>query len=264
MYKTLAHYINVYKLFMSNSTTMAMSFRAHFILLIIMDVAFYIISITSIGFIYNHVTHIGPWNKNQLLFFLSYMLAINNLQMTSLATGHWSFPELIRTGELDYYLIKPIGTIFNVFFRFFRPSGVFNGIVVSYLMIKYGMTLNLSIYQWLMIPPVFILSFILFIEMEIIISCGMFWMVEGLGINFLRMQFQTLSRYPDFIYMPNIRLIFSRIFPILLIGSASIKFILDFSNWHLLLIMSGFIIVFGIILRIIWNFGLNFYDSASS
>ena len=92
----------------------------------------------------------------------------------------------------------------------------------------------------------------------------MFWMQEGLGINFLRMQIQSLSRWPDYIYSKIAKRTFLIAFPILLIGSAPIQYIFDHSKWYYLLGEMFAVVISFVVMLKLWNLALMRYESASS
>jgi ABC-2 type transport system permease protein len=258
------HFYSVYKEFISTSFTEATSYRVNFILLILMDLFFYFSVLATVSFIYDHVETIGPWNRNQLMFFMAFMLAIDHLHMTLISESFWVLSSKIKTGELDYDLLKPINTIFNVFFRHVRPSSLCNIFVTTSLVIYYGRKVPLSLVDWFMVPFLILLGFTLLALIEIIIATSMFWVTEGLGINFLRMQTQQLSRWPDFVYQSMARKVLTVAFPLLLIGSAPVHFIFDHSRY---LPLGGMIVaIFAclLLLKWLWRQGLQRYDSASS
>jgi ABC-2 type transport system permease protein len=260
----MKHYLTVYKEFIATAFTQASSFRLSFFLIILMDLFFYFSSLASMSFILDHVNSIGPWNREQLMFFISFMLTINWLHMTFVSESFWMFGDHIRTGSLDFLILKPIHSIFSVFFRHFRPATILNGTVAIFFLIKYGTACNLSLLSWIILPIVLLLGFALLVILEIIISVAMFWLVEGLGINFLRMQLQQLSRWPDFIYAYLTRKILTLGIPLLLIGSGPVKFLLDFKNYELLFLLIVFIAVSWYFMLLFWNIGLKKYDSPSS
>lgn len=258
------HYLSVYRKFVSTAFTQASSFRVSFFLIIIMDLFFYFSTLASVTFIYDHVEYIGIWQKPQLMFFISFMLTLDWLHMTLFSESFWMMGEHIRTGSLDFILLRPIHSIFSVFFRHFRPATMLNGAVAIFFLVKYGVALNLSPLSWILTPFLMILGLTLLVIMEIIISVAMFWIVEGLGINFLRMQMQQLSRWPDFIYAALTRKVLTIILPVLLIGSGPVRFLYDHGDFKLLIGLMIAIIVSWKVMLILWNFGLKKYDSASS
>ncbi|OUR99813.1 hypothetical protein A9Q84_01950 [Halobacteriovorax marinus] len=260
----LKHYLNVYGNFVSTSFSTAMSFRFNFILLIFMDIFFYFSSLATVSFIFDHVSAIGPWNKEQLMFFISFMLCVDHLHMTLISESFWVLSRDIKTGAMDFIILKPIHSIFSCFFRHIRTSSFCNTFVVWGCLIYYGREIELDTLSWVLLPFLVLLSFTLLALLEFIISTSMFWMTEGMGINFLRMQFQNLSRWPNFIYSSMSRRFFTMVIPVLLIGSAPVHFIIDHSKWHYLIYLVIAIVLSYIVLMYIWNRALNQYESASS
>jgi len=257
-------YLSVYKKFFETSLAEASSFRTSFILIILMDIIFYLTTLSSVSFIYDHVSTIGPWNKNQLMFFIAFMLTMDHLHMAIVSENFWELSVKIRTGTLDFDLLRPLSSIFSVFFRYVRTSSLINTPLVWLMLIYYGRQLNLTWHQWLLIPPLIILGFTLFVIIEFCLSVAMFWTIEGWGINFLRMQLQQLARWPHFIYSYFPRKILTIFLPILLVGSGPVNFIYDLSNTQLLFGACAAVIVFAIILKYLWAFALTKYDSPSS
>lgn len=264
MSEKLKHYWSVYKKFVTTSVSVETSFRTSFILLIFMDMFFFFSSVGSVNFIYDHVVNIGPWGKNELLFFLTFMLMIDNLHMMIFSQSFWEFSHNLKTGALDYIILKPMNTIFSVFFRHFRASSLFNTPLFMGFLIYYGIQINLGVLDWALLPIFVVLGLSLLVVIEFILSTSMFWLTDGIGINFLRMQMQQLGRWPNFIYQGFIRKILTAFIPILLVGSAPVHFMIDKGSWQLLMTMVVAIFVLTFVLLAIWKVGLRRYDSASS
>lgn len=264
MMNRVLHYWDVYKKFVSTSVSVETSFRTSFVLLILMDFFFFFSTIGSVSFIYDHVTNIGPWEKDQLLFFITFMLMIDNLHMMIFSQSFWEFSRNIVTGQLDYIILKPMHSIFSVFFRHFRASSLFNTPLFLGHLIYYGIQVELTYLDWLMLPLLITLSMLVLILIEFIMSTSMFWLTDGMGINFLRMQMQQLARWPNFIYKGLVRKALTVLVPILLIGSGPVHFIFNKEAWQLLGFMVFAIVALTIFLLFIWKIGLRRYDSASS
>ena len=262
--KTLLHHGKVYQKFISTSIQVESSFRTSYILIILMDFFFFASTLASVHFIYDHVEHIGPWPKEQFLFFISFVLLVDNLHMILVSQNFWELSFMIRTGEFDYLLLKPTHSLFNAFFRHFRSSSLFNTPLALYFMIKYGNAIALGPLDWLLLPLCLLLGITLLFLVEFCLSCAMFWMVEGMGVNFLRMQLQSLARWPSFVYSHLYRKIFTLVVPIVLVGTAPVQFLYDKSQWFPLAQLCLLILVFYGLLIFLWKKGLKRYDSASS
>ncbi len=258
------HYLSVYKKFVSTSTAVAMSFRTSFVLMVIMDLLFFASAYFTVDFIFDHVDMVMGWKREQFMLFLSYMLLMDGLHMIIFSQNFWRFSDDLKSGQLDYTILRPLSSIFSVFFRHVRPSSIPTLIPAIVVFCYYANLNGFYLLQWILIIPLLFLSLGLIALVEFVISCAMFWLVEGVGINFFRMQMQQLARWPDIIYGTATKRFFTFLLPILLVGSAPIHFILDYSKWHYIVIMIVAAVVFKIILVWLWERGLQVYDSASS
>lgn len=251
-------------MFLSNCFAAASSFRLHFILLIIMDQIFYLSLLASVDFIFDHVPRIGSWGRPEFMFFISFMLAVDHLHMTFVSESFWDFSFDLRTGRLDFILLRPLNTLFSIFARQIRPASLFNFFTPWGFLIYFGAQLDLSGLAWVFLPGLVVLALLLLTSIEILFSMLMFWTVEAFGINFLRMQLQQISRWPDFIYQGTARRLFTFAIPILLVGSAPVRFLLDPSAWRGLLWSGLSLIVLWLLIGLAWQRGLRSYESASS
>ena len=264
MLGTIKHYLRVYWKFVETGSAVHMSFRTNFVLLILVDLIFYTAVGLNVTFIFDHISLIGSWQRDQLLFFLFFMLTVDACHMTILSTSFWEFSESIKTGQFDYSILKPVHSIFVTFFGWFRPTGVLSVLAAGSLLVHFGIKVGLSTLSWCLLPFFILLAFSLMLTIEVIISVCMFWLVEGMGINFLRMEFQRLGRWPEFIFHPIPRRILTTIFPILLIGSGPVYFLLDNNSYKLLVGMLVALVITFVVMLKVWKIGLRHYDSASS
>ncbi len=264
MLKQIQQYLSVYQSFVSTSFAESMNFRLHFVLLIVMDLFFYGSAFFTIEIIYNQVTVIGTWNKHQVMFFLAFMLSINQLVMTMTSEAYWRFPELLKSGELDFILLKPVNSLFLTFFRYIRPGSAFNIFFTFPALIYFGVKVDLTPLAWGLLPFFLLFAFLLQSAIDLLIATSMFWMLEGTGMNFLRMEFQQMSRWPDFIYPGLFRNLFSFGVPILLIGSGPIRFLFNPNDFIPFVAMLGACFLLWVLVALFWKKGLRAYESASS
>jgi len=118
--KELARYAKVFGTFASNSLVRDMTFRTNFILQCVsslgwtaMNVGFYLI-------IFQHTGSIGEdtgWDQDRFFLFIATTWFINSLVQTFFMPNAQEFSEMIRTGGLDFALLKPIDTQFLISFR---------------------------------------------------------------------------------------------------------------------------------------------------
>ena len=222
MFRVIRYYASIYRQFVAMCFAESSSYRLHFLLLIVLDLFFYASSLFTVGFIFNHIKSFGDWGEQEFLFFVSFMLAVDQLHMTFMSENFWQFSDDVRTGKLDFILLRPAAPLFTIFFRLMRPGSLCLLPVVWGFLIYFGSQLGLPLLSWILLPLMVLLAFALLIALEMLVSMSTLWLVESTGVNFLRMQFQGIARWPDFAYLVVFRRIFTLLIPVLLVGSAPV------------------------------------------
>ena len=116
----MMNYLRVFATFARNSLVRDMTFRANFFLQCIsslgwtgMNVGFYLI-------IFQYTSSIGAdtgWDRDRFFLFLATTWFINSIVQAFFMPNAEEFSELIRTGGLDFALLRPIDTQFLISFR---------------------------------------------------------------------------------------------------------------------------------------------------
>lgn len=263
----MIRYLRLYAYCVAFSCSRAFEFRADFWLRIIMDVIFYILAIALFKTFYLHTPTLGDFNESQAMVFVAAFCLIDGLQMTFYSNGTWWLHRFINRGDLDYYLVRPVSTLFFITFREFSLSSMINLIIAVGLLVW-----SLSIYPeplsaWKIIYGSLLIlngAFLFFI-VRIIIIIPSFWTLSGEGLTRLFLSLREALEKPDGIF----RNIFMRglllyILPFGLMASFPTRvFFEDFNPWrlgHIVGVTAGLFLV----LLWLWNRGLRAYSSASS
>lgn len=110
-------YPRVLLTFARNSLIRDMTFRTNFILESISSVSWTLMNVGFYLLVFHHAPYIGPdsgWGKYEFFVFLATSWLINSIIQTFFMPNAEEFSELIRTGNLDFALLKPIDTQFVV------------------------------------------------------------------------------------------------------------------------------------------------------
>ncbi len=114
-------YAAVFRTFARNSLVRDMTFRSNFLIECFTSIAWTAI---NLGFyvlvVFYFTTEIGRgtgWYKYPFLVFLATGMIVNGLVQTFIMPNAEHFSELIRKGDLDGVLLKPIDTQFVVSFQ---------------------------------------------------------------------------------------------------------------------------------------------------
>ena len=260
---SLKQFLNLWTGFLINCTAYYSSFRINFILTFFVDIFFYSSMILMVYYLFDHLSVIGPYNKDTFLFFVLFAITVQCLDSSLISAGYWHLPEFIRTGELDFLLTKPFPSLFVVFTNFIMTPMLITLPIWVGLLIVMGVNVHFSVLQWLFLPFLILFSTILTTVLQILISLTCFWTIQGRGVNLSRNQILSIGRWPEFIYSQKIKQFFYFI-PILLIISPSVYFLLDFSKWPFLVLALLTLLLLGGLLRFLWPLALSRYESASS
>ena len=113
----MSSYLRVFLTFARNSLVRDMTFRANFLIDTISSISWVMINLAFYTLIFQYTPAIGVgtgWEKYQFFLFLSTALLINSLVQALFMTNADELSELVRTGTLDFALLKPIDTQFLV------------------------------------------------------------------------------------------------------------------------------------------------------
>ncbi len=125
-------YLRVFLTFAANSLVRDMSFRANFLIQCISSTSWAVMNLGFYLIIFVHVDEIGPqtgWGKYEFFVFLGTTWIVNSLVQTLFMPNMHEFSELIRTGNLDFALLKPIDTQFLISFQRIEWSSLANALL---------------------------------------------------------------------------------------------------------------------------------------
>ena len=113
-------YARVWLTFASNSLVRDMTFRTNFVLECLSSVGWTAMNVGFYLILFQYTGSIGQdtgWDSEKFFLFLATTWFINAIVQTFFMPNAEEFSEMIRTGGLDFALLKPIDTQFLVSFR---------------------------------------------------------------------------------------------------------------------------------------------------
>jgi viologen exporter family transport system permease protein len=261
-------YIQIYSIMLRNSLIREMSFKANFILWMLVEVLWFCGQIVFFSIIFGNVNHIGDWTKWQVVLLIGTHQMIAQLFQAFFFVNVANIPELVRTGKLDSLLALPLDSQFAVSTRQFGLDSVINallgGAVVCFSLSKLGVVPNL-ISVLLYITA---LGFGVAVHYAVMLSLAAvsFWIVRAQGLVYGYFNFLNIARYPDTIFPPLFRFIFSWIVPVVIVANIPARLLISSMGRPLPLmgrLIAASTIVF-CLSRAFWRFALRHYSSASS
>ncbi len=130
-------YWKVFLTFARNSLVRDMTFRTNFVLQCISSLGWTLMNVGFYLIIFQYTTSIGAdsgWDRDKFFLFIATTWFINSLVQAFFMPNAEEFSELIRTGGLDFALLKPIDTQFLISFRridWSALSNFFAGLIIA-------------------------------------------------------------------------------------------------------------------------------------
>src|SRR4026209_682809 len=127
--KGLRRYIEIYRIMLRNSLIREMSFKANFILWMLVEVLWFLGQIVFFSIIFGSVNRIGDWSNWEVVLLVGTHQIIAQLFQAFFFVNVANVPELVRTGKLDSLLVLPIDSQFAVSTKQFGLDSVVNAVL---------------------------------------------------------------------------------------------------------------------------------------
>lgn len=205
------NYFQVYLIFARNSLVRDMMFRANFLIEAISSLSWAIMNVGLYWIIFEHTTSIGRdtgWGKYEFFVFMGTTWIINSLVQAFFMPNSEEFSELIRTGGLDFAMLKPIDTQFLISLRKVSWSSLSNllfGILL--LVVSLAQLANRPEDPWRLQPLMLILyplyvacGVAILYSLMICLAATSVWLGRNQTLYDFWFYITNFSRYPMEIY----------------------------------------------------------------
>ncbi len=271
-----AAYFRVFLTFARNSLVRDMTFRGNFIIDSISSLAWVVPNVILYLQVFRFTNSIGTdpgWEQYQFYVFFATGLVMNSVVQTFFMTNVDELTDLIRTGGLDFILLKPIDAQFLVSLRRIDWSSLPN-LVAGLAILAYSLA-HLAyvpgLLQALLYGVYLICGIAIYYSLMITLGVSTIWMGRNLTLYDFWFYIITFSRYPMEIYTGPwgrpLRKLFTFFIPVLVVVNVPARMLvwpLEGQNWWL----AGFAILATVAClaasRWVFQLGLRSYRSASS
>lgn len=205
-------YAQVFLTFARNSLIRDMTFRTNFVLQCISSASWTVMNIGFYLIIFEHTSHIGAeelgWGRHEFFIFLATTWFINSLVQAFFMPNAQEFSELIRTGNLDFALLKPIDTQFLVSLHRVEWSSLVN-IVTGLVLLSVSLThLTTQPDRTLELNPLLAVLYVAYILMGVAIMYSLMislaatsiWLGRNQSLYNFWFYITNFARYPMEIY----------------------------------------------------------------
>lgn len=230
---TIHRYRRVFGTFFRNSLVREMSFRSNFLITLMTRGFWFAVQIILFDLIFRRVEQINDWSRPEYFGFMATGMLINAIVEAFFMPNCARFSELIRTGDLDFVLLKPIDTQFLVSLEKLELP------MISQVVFATGL-LGYSLYQiGQPVPVTAVIMYLLLLVAAVTFFYSLMIGLAATSIFFGRNQglldfwfYVTIfARYPSSIYSGSptgevVRFVFSYVLPILLVVTVPARVLL--------------------------------------
>jgi ABC-2 type transport system permease protein len=201
-----ANYLRVFLTFAKNSLVRDMTFRVNFLIECASSVTWTMMNLGFYVLIFTHTDQIGAdtgWGKWQFFAFLATTMLVNSLVQAFFMPNCEDISELIRTGGLDFALLKPIDTQFVISLEKIDWSSLANFAAGLALLL-----VSLTQMQPLVLTPLAVVLYAFYIlcgvailySLMISLSATSIWLGQNRSLYDFWFYITNFSRYPMEIY----------------------------------------------------------------
>lgn len=259
-------YLNLYRIFLGNALSYESQYRLDTWLKLLTNVIWIAILFSIIEVIFNHTSAIAGWTKPEVYLLTVLWVLMDELFITLFRENFYNFSTLTTQGDLDFYLTKPVNTLFLVSTQKILARSAYRFLVqlfiLAWLIIHFDFSVSLS--------SIITCCFLLLIGLSIQYSYSLFFNIFSfwfLRIENINEALGTLSfsgRYPLEILPKTLKIITFTAIPIGLFAYVPTATLLGkITGWYV-----PYAVLFSAVLFLIsisfWNFALRRYSSASS
>ena len=200
-----------------------MSFRGNFLVKVSVEVIWLGIMLAFYRTVFAKTNAIAGWNEPEYLFFVGCYFALNGLIETLFLENCNDFAEMVRSGDLDFLLLKPIDEQFLITCRKFDWATIPNVVMGAVLMVisLVQMHWQFDLVKLAGFCVFFLCGLILAYSFMLVLTSLSVWLIRNQNLMEMWWLFSSLARYPKEIFNQSwaepLGRLFTYVIPILLV-----------------------------------------------
>ena len=245
----------------------AMHFRLDFFFRVGMDLLWYCVHLGFFSVLYRHTQTLGGLSHDQVLVFVGAVFVADALTMTVFSNNLWWLPIYVNKGDLDYYLVRPVSSLFFLSLREFAANSFLNLLmavgVLTWALVRYPDPLGpgaLMLFAGMMLTGC-LLSY----ACNMLFIIPVFWLQSPAGLRELWWSIGSFMNRPHRVYSGWLRRLFVTAIPVAFIVSYPVETLFaGTQGGRVLLHLAAVVLGLFLVMVWFWKRGLRAYASASS
>jgi ABC-2 type transport system permease protein len=261
----MARYVRMLSLFWRTSLASELEYRLNFLLALLSSLGHLAGNLFGLSLFYTGNGSLGGWPFHQALLVMGLFTTLQGMNRVLLSPNLTRMVEHVRTGTLDFVLLKPLDSQFWLSTRRISPWGlpdvVFGLGLVGYAALR----LQIGPERLLLALVPFALSIVIQYSLWFTLASISIWYVKIHNVTEVLNGLLSAGRYPiDALPAGVYRFVFTFIIPVALLTTVPARVALAEDAGFLL----GFSVLFALgaftFSRAFWRHALRYYTSASS
>ncbi len=250
--------------------TRELAFRGNFLVKVSVEVLWLGILVAFYRTVFARTQLVAGWSENEYFFFVGCFFALNGLIETFFLDNCNEFGELVRTGDLDFLLLRPIDEQFLITCRRIDWGTAPNVIMGAMVMIiaLVNMQWQFDLVRVIAFAATFVCSAAIAYSFMLILTSLSVWMVRNQNLMEMWWLFTSLARYPREIFSNTwaapVGRFFTVVLPILLVVNVPASALVRVLDWRMIAFTLVATVVMGWASRWFFFKALRSYRSASS
>jgi ABC-2 type transport system permease protein len=269
MYRRLQcalRYLSLLRLFVHNSLLANLEYRVNFAGALFMSLLDALWAVGGALLFYSHRTTIGGWTFHETLIVIGMFFIASSFVDAVMQPNVRDVIEAVRSGTMDYTLIRPINPMFHATlrrFRFEKLSSLLVGVaLIGYALIQLQLWPTLE--RWLTFGLLSLAAVALLYALMAGLAALCFWVVDITNVDELVLGVLEVTRFPAQAFPEPVRGLISFVFPIAFISTVPAEALLGQLTPSLALSGIAFVLIMLWLSAWAWRRAVASYTSASS
>ena len=223
-------YAGLFLAFARNSLIRDMTFRSNFLIELVTGTVWVFMNLGFYLLIYQYTQSIAEWSQYEFFVFIATTILVNSMVQIFFMPNMQELSELVRTGGLDFALLKPVDTQFLLSLRRVNWSSLGNFVVAIGLLAFALSRLPGRPDAWaVLLYPVYLVAGVLLLySVMMTLAATSIWLGRNQSLYDFWFYITSFSRYPMEIYGgskrygasalgDSLRVVFTYLIPILVV-----------------------------------------------
>lgn len=243
-----------------------LEYRVNIVLRIIGEFFWYALQLSVFEVLYTHTNTIAGWDVHSMRVFMGTLFLVDVIYMIFVHENLENIWTLIRKGDLDLYLVKPVNSQFMISCRKVSVSYAMNlflvGIYLGWAISELKQPVGIA--QYLAFPVMVISGSVIFYGLRFMFATLTVVLQEAGNIQFIWYQLYRLATRPDPIYPMFLRNVVLTVFPVAFLASVPARILIEGFSWPLFIASPLLAVGLLFLSNYVWESALKRYASASS